>query len=284
MNIKILEYHYVNSQGDELLKQYLIKHHLPKIGFYHVVAIKGNIIIALGMLYTNKTHPNRDYILFHKVQDYLEDNLFSNLINFLEKNSKTKKVQMLLNSRDSHLDYLLDLNGFCVARTTYLIELTKINETDTNNIIISTKSLNQMSVDEWIEFKKLFHCNYSRYHQNVNCLAQEISPNQLFENLQDINLAQSKILLNSNSGLCAYILIGNSNNNSIEIAYTGGKYEDHMNYYLAFFQNELRILLKKYKIIYFEADNSDYYISSLIQKCNCDVSDSLYTLIKDIEQ
>lgn len=66
MNIKILESHYLNSQTNQLLQQYLTKHHLPKKGFYHVVAIRDQTILALGMLYINKTHPYRDYILFHK--------------------------------------------------------------------------------------------------------------------------------------------------------------------------------------------------------------------------
>ncbi|MFZ0024315.1 hypothetical protein [Acinetobacter sp.] len=282
MNIKILESHHFNSQTNELLQQYLIEHHLPKIGFYHVVAIKDHTIIALGMLYTNNTHPHRDYILFHDVQDYLEPSIFSKLINFLEKNSKIKRLQLLLNSRDTHLHKLLELHGFYIARTSYLIELTRLNEIITDTRTIRTKSLNHMSLDEWIEFKKLFHFNYSRYHESVNRLAQEIPPNQLFENLENINLAQSRILLNSHDDPCAYVLIGNSDDNLIEIAYIGGMYEDRMNYYLTFFQDELKTLLKKYKTIYFEADDSDYYISALIQIFNFDLSNSFYTLIKDV--
>lgn len=282
MNIKILESYYFNLKTNELLQQYLIEHHLPKIGFYHVVVIKDHTIIALGMLYTNKIHPYRDYILFHDVQDYLEPSIFSKLINFLEKNSKLKRLQLLLNSRDTHLHELLELHGFYIARTSYLIELTRLNEIITDPKTIRTKSLNHMSVDEWIEFKKLFHFNYSRYHESVNRLAQEIPPDQLFENLENINLEQSRILLNSYYDLCAYVLIGNSDDNLIEIAYIGGMYEDRMNYYLAFFQHEFKTLLKNYKTIYFEADDSDYYISALIQKFNCDLSNSFYTLIKDV--
>lgn len=282
MNIKILESHHFNSQTNELLQQYLIEHHLPKIGFYHAVAIKDHRIIALGMLYINNTHPHRDYILFHDVQDYLEPSLFSRFINFLEKNSKIKRLQLLLNSRDTHLHELLESHSFYIARTSYLIELTRLNGIIIDTRTIRTKSLNHMSIDEWIKLKKLFHFNYSRYHESVNRLAQKISPEQLFGNLENLNLAQSRILLNSHDDPCAYVLIGNSDDNLIEIAYIGGRYEDRMNYYLAFFQHELKTLLKKYKTIYFEADDSDYYMSALIQKFNCDLSNSFYTLIKDV--
>lgn len=283
MNIKILESHYLNSQTNELLQQYLTKHHLPNKGFYHVVAIRDQTILALGMLYTNKTHPYRDYILFHKEQEYLDVNLFSSLIKFLEKNSKTHKLQMLVNSRDSHIYDLLESHDFYIARTTYWIELNKLNELVADTTI-KTKSLNQMSVDQWIEFKKLFHFNYSRYHESVNRLAHEISPDQLFGNLGNINLVQSRILLNSNYDPCSYILIGNSDDNLIEIAYIGGMFEEHLNDYFVFFHHELITLIKEYKTIYFEADDSDFYISALVQKYNCDVTNSFYTFIKDIEQ
>lgn len=280
MNIKILELHHFNSQTNEILQQYLIKHHLPKIGFYHVVAIKDHAILALGMLYSSKIHPHRDYILFHDLQNYLEPSLFSNLINFLEKNSKTKKLQMLLNSRDTHLYELFESHGFHIARTSYFIELNEIDEIVTDTI--KTKSLNEISVDQYIEFKKLFHFNYRRYHESVNRLAQEISPDQLFAHLENINLVQSRILLNSHYAPCAYIIIGNSDDHLVEIAYMGGLFEDQISHYLTFFQHELKILLKKHKTIYFEADDTDYYISALIQKFNYDLSHSFYTLIKDV--
>lgn len=280
MNIKILESQHLNSQKNEILQQYLIKHHLPKIGFYHVVAIKDHAIMALGMLYTSKIHPHRDYILFHDLQNYLEPSLFSNLINCLEKNSKTKKLQMLLNSRDTHLYELFESHGFHIARTSYFIELTEIDEIVTDTI--TTKSLNEISIDQYIKFKKLFHFNYSRYHESVNRLTQEISPDQLFAHLENISLVQSRILLNSHCDPCAYIIIGNSDDHLVEIAYMGGLFEDQISHYLTFFQHELKALLKKYKTIYFEADDTDYYISALIQKFTYDLSHSFYTLIKDV--
>lgn len=190
---------------------------------------------------------------------------------------------MLVNSRDSHIQDLFESHDFYIARTTYWIELKKLNELVTDTTI-KTKSLNQMSVDQWIEFKKLFYINYSRYHESVNRLAHGISPDQLFANLDNINLVRSRILLNSNYDLCAYMLIGNSEDNLIEIAYIGGIFEEHLNDYFVFFYHELVTLLKEYKTIYFEADDSDFYISALMQKYNCDVTNSFYTFIKDIEQ
>ena len=252
MNIKILESYYFNLKTNELLQQYLIKHHLPKIGFYHVVAIKDHAIMALGMLYTSKIHPHRDYILFHDLQNYLEPSLFSKLINFLEKNSKLKRLQLLLNSRDTHLHELLESHSFYIARTSYLIELTRLNGIIIDTRTIRTKSLNHMSVDELIKLKKLFLFNYSRYHESVNRLAQEISPDQLFAHLENINLVQSRILLNSHDDPCAYIIIGNSDDHLVEITYIGVEYEDRMNYYLAFFQHELKTLLKNIKLFIFD--------------------------------
>ncbi|WP_180110873.1 MULTISPECIES: hypothetical protein [unclassified Acinetobacter] len=284
MNIKILDSQHFDSQMNMHLQQYLIEHHLPKIGFYHVVAKRDDTIIALGMLYSNHVHPHRDYILFHEVQNDLEANLFIKLINNLEKNSKTRRLQLILNSRNNSLRELFESHRFYIARTTYLIELTEITEIYTDIKRIKTKKLNQMSKEEWQELKKLFHKNYRRFHEGVNVLAQEFSPDLLFEYLKNINVMESTILLNQHSQLCAYFLIGCSDENSIEVAYLGGMDEDDMDDYLFFFQNELRTLLKKYKTVYFEADDSDDYFSALMQKLNCDLSDSYYTLIKDLEE
>ncbi|MCL6249214.1 hypothetical protein M5F00_15255 [Acinetobacter sp. ANC 4945] len=284
MNIKILDSQHFDSKMNMHLQQYLIEHHLPKIGFYHVVAKKGDTIIALGMLYSNHVHPHRDYILFHEVQNDLEANLFIKLINNLEKKSKTRRLQLILNSRNNSLRELFESHRFYIARTTYLIELTEITEIYTDIKRIKTKKLNQMSKEEWQELKKLFHKNYRRFHEGVNVLAQEFSPDLLFEYLKNINIMESTILLNQHSQLCAYFLIGGSDENSIEVAYLGGMDEDHMDDYLFFFQNELSTLLKKFKTVYFEADDSDDYFSALMQKLNCDLSDSYYTLIKDLEE
>lgn len=282
MNIKILDSQHFDSKMNMHLQQYLIEHHLPKIGFYHVVAKRDDTIIALGMLYSNHVHPHRDYILFHDVQNDLEANLLIKLINNLEKKSKTRGLQLILNSRNNFLCEQFESHRFYIARITYLIELTEITEIYTDIKTIKTKKLNQMSKVEWQELKKLFHKNYKRFHEGVNALAQEFSPDLLFENLKNINVMESTILLNHCSQLCAYFLIGGSDENSIEVAYLGGIDEDHMEDYLFFFQNELRTLLKKYKTVYFEADDSDDYFSALMQKINCDLSDSYYTLIKDL--
>ncbi|WP_419879912.1 hypothetical protein [Acinetobacter gandensis] len=206
----------------------------------------------------------------------------SNLYATKPKKSKTRGLQLILNSRNNSLCEQFESHRFHIVRTTYLIKLKEVTEIDTDIKTIKTKKLNQMSKVEWQELKKLFHKNCKRFHEGVNALAQEFSPDLLFENLKNINVMESTILLNHCSQLCAYFLIGGSDENSIEVAYLGGIDEDHMEDYLFFFQNELRTLLKKYKTVYFEADDSDDYFSALMQKLNCDLSDSYYTLIKDL--
>ncbi|MBJ8441689.1 hypothetical protein [Acinetobacter junii] len=287
MNIKVLESHHFNPQIYDQLQKYLVKHGLPKIGFYHVVAIREQSVIAVGILYQNRKHPYRDYLLVYDSEGSLESSLLTEFICRLEENSKRKRLQLLLNSKNTYLYQLLELNGFYVVRTTYLIELNKLNCIDITKR--KTKKLNQMFLNEWIEFKRLFHSNYSQYHEDVNPLAKDISPNQLFETLENINLEKSKILFSEDndrtsveSSIIAYILIGDYDDNSIEIAYLGGLYEESINVYLDFFQNEFHLLLMKYKTIYFEADDSDYYAFTLIKKLNCDLSNSLKTFIKDI--
>lgn len=284
MNIKILDSQHFDSKMNMHLQQYLIEHHLPKIGFYHVVAKKDDTIIALGMLYSNHVHPHRDYILFHWVQNDLEANLFIKLINNLEKKSKTRGLQLIINSRNKPLQELFESHHFYIARTTYLIELTELTEIDTDIKRIKTKKLNQMSKEEWQELKELFHKNYKRFHEGVNALAQEFSPELLFKNLKNINVMESAILLHHHSQLCAYFLIGCSDKSTIEVAYLGGMDKDYMDEYLLFFQNELSTLLKKYKTVYFEADDSDGYFYALMQKLKCDLSEYYYTLIKDLEE
>lgn len=290
MNINFLDSHGFNPYTAELLQQYLIQHHLPSTGFYYVLAMQDHTILALGMLYQKKLHPHRDYVLLHSLQDCLEPRLFSALIHHLEHNSKQRKLQYLLDSKDLYLIQLLKLHHFKIARKTFLIELNQLQRTPLNIEPIKTKNLKQLSLDEWRELKTLFHTNYRQYHASVNGLAKEVCSEQLFKLLENINLEQSKVSLNCQPNhhkcapsIMAYLLIGNSDPWALEIAYMGGRKESHFNEYLPFFQLELSSLLQQYQHVYFEADDTDYYAYTLAQRLGCDFAKNDYTLIKDLK-
>lgn len=232
----------------------------------------------------------KNYVLLYSQQDYLAPTFFSEFIHYLENNSKQRKLQYLLDSKDTQLNQLLELHHFKIARQTFFIELNRSQLVSPNVKQVRTKGLNQLSIHEWHELKTLFHSNYNRYHASVNGLAQGVCAEQLFNHLENINQEQSTILLNHHQPnhhrsmplIMAYMLIGNSGNDSIEIAYFGGREESCLNDYLAFFQHEVDALDKRYKTIYFEADDTDYYAFSLGKEFHCDLSNSFHTLIKDI--
>ena len=290
MNIKIIDSHAFDEPIYQLLGQYLIQHHFPTIGFYHIIAIHNHMIIALGMLYQKKRPPHRDYVLLHDVQNNLEPALFSRFISHLENNSKQRKLQYLLDSKDTHLSQLLELHHFKIARQTFFIELNRLQLVASNAKPVRTKNLNQLSIPEWHELKGLFHSNYNQYHTSVNGLAKDVCSEHLFNHLENINQEHSKILLNHHQPnhygsmpcIMAYMLIGNSDKDSIEVAYIGGREESHLNDYLVFFQHAFKALHQRYKTIYFEADDTDYYAFSLVKELNYDLSHPFYTLIKDI--
>lgn len=287
MNINFLDSHGFNPYIAELLQQYLIQHYLPSTGFYYVLAMQDHTILALGMLYQKKLHPHRDYVLLHSLQDYLEPSLFSALIHHLEHNSKQRKLQYLLDSQDIHLNQLFRFHDFKIARRTFLIELNQLQLAFPNAEQVRTKNVNQLSLHEWRELKTLFHTHYRQHHASVNGLANEVCSEQLFNLLENINLEQSKVLLNYHKcapSIMAYFLIGNSDPCALEIAYMGGREESHFNEYLPFFQLELSSLLQQYQHVYFEADDTDYYAYTLAQRLGCDFAKSDYTLIKDLNE
>ena len=290
MNINFLDSHSFNPYTAELLQQYLIQHHLPSTGFYYVLAIQDHTILALGILYQKKLHPHRDYILLHSLQDCLEPRLFSTLIQHLEHNSKQGKLQYLLNSKDMHLNQLFRFHDFKIARRTFLIELNQLQLASLNPEPIKTKNLKQLSLHEWRELKTLFHTHYRQHHASVNGLAKEVCSEQLFKLLENINLEQSKVSLNCQPNhhkcapsIMAYLLIGNSDPCTLEVAYIGGREESHFNEYLPFFQLELSSLLQQFQRVYFEADDTDYYAYTLAHRLGCDFAKNDYTLIKDLK-
>lgn len=185
---------------------------------------------------------------------------------------------------------LLKLHHFKITRRTFIIELNQLQLASINPEPIKTKNLNQLSLHEWRELKTLFNTNYSQYHETVNALAHEIGAEQLFNHLKNIDLEQSNILLKNNHhttnstvpSIMAYFLIGNSDSDSIEVAYLGGQEQSRFQDYLPFFQYEFKVLHQKYKTIYFEADDTDYYAFTLAKTHNCNLSNPFYTLIKDI--
>src|SRR5574343_151951 len=145
---------------------------------------------------------------------------------------------------------LFRFHDFKIARRTLLIELNQLQLASLNPEPIKTKKLKQLSLHEWRELKTPFHTNYRQYHASVNGLANNVCAEQLFKLLENIHLEQSKVLLNCQPNhhecvpsIMAYLLIGNSDPCTLEVAYIGGREESHFNEYLPFFQLELSSLL-----------------------------------------
>ena len=132
---------------DKIISQKEVKDFLQKANLNQ----RGNLIglfdkekiIGAGSLYTNSSHPYRDYINIHVEKDYRNKGLRSRLLKALKEKSEKKRFQVMCSSGKEELIQFLLKEGFVLARRSYSFDLKK----EAQNIFLSKETS--------IEFKNM---------------------------------------------------------------------------------------------------------------------------------
>ncbi|ESK40478.1 hypothetical protein P256_00931 [Acinetobacter nectaris CIP 110549] len=264
--------------------------HLNYASSYFVLTFQMDKMIGLGIRYINNFHPNSYYFYIDVLGSFQRRNVGSTILGLLEKNMPfIAPFQCLINAENRVANHFLLRHQFSLVRKTYDVEIEQAPVETSSRI---TRKLNELSLGELSEVKRLFYLNYLHYHKSVNPLNSKLDQNTFFKSIEKtIDLKRSEVLYDfvSNSlaeqkKIVSYILVGESTEQSIEVAYIGGEFESNIQYYLGFFCSVLNTLLTEYQILYLESDTTDFYMSSLVKHLNVNPLGQYNTYIKSFDE
>lgn len=247
-----------------------------------VVALEEDRMIGIGRMWNNPIHPYREYIGIYVKPEYRKQGIGKELFNQLHQSSKTQKLQVAVQSKDTTAISFLSTCGFQVARK-YYTPILKISKSNCSEDEFDERAVfsfeNAMKVHQNNMFK-LHLKNYTEFHQRINPLSKVMTIERWKEIiLADFNQEQSKLLI-VNEEVIAYILCYDTDDsNQIEVGYIGGKDLSLIEKYLPFFKWSICQLMALFEEVSIEADDVDPYAFSALNSYEYDTSLSLDTYL-----
>ncbi|MBF7695921.1 GNAT family N-acetyltransferase, partial [Acinetobacter rathckeae] len=256
----------LGSKFELPLVKYLYSHKLAYLNHqdnHFVIATHLDHIVGVGVIYTNDFHPSNHYFYIHVSTMFQRQGIASKLLKYVECMQCVDRLQCLINAKNIVANDFLLKHQFYLVRKTFDIEVIEVSS---ESMMYETKKLNELNVDEFNQFKTIFYSNYFKYHESVNPLNLKFDQNTFFESVKEtLDLDQSIVLIGSQfdtaylgaDGVLAYMLFGDSDHKSVELAYLGGQSESEIDYYCGFFSYVMGMFLKQYSKLYFESDSTD---------------------------
>lgn len=227
-----------------------------------ILAVKEDKVVGIGSLWDNSIHPYRGYIGIYIHPDYRKKGIGKELFDQLFLASKTKKLQIAIQSTDQQALSFLSKCGFKLARKCYTPVLKETKPTHSENSIIhgDIASFRMVSENHQKDTLELQLKNYIDSHQTINPLSEEMTMTRWKEIiLDDLNLTHSKLLI-VDEEVVAYIFIYNTvNKNEIDVGYIGGKDIQQIENYLPFYKWTIEQAIAQYETVSLEADDVDPY-------------------------
>ena len=243
-----------------------------------LLAVHERKIIGIGSLWNNSIHPYRDYIGIYIRPDYRKKGIGKELFDQLSLASKTKKLQITIQSTDQQAVTFLNKCGFKLARKCYTPALKEANPTHSENNLIHGEiaSFGMVSEDDQKDSLEMQLKNYINFHQMINPLNEKMTMTRWKEIiLEDLNLTHSKLLI-VDEKVVAYIFFYNTeNSNELEVGYIGGKETQQIENYLPFYKWTIEKMIAQYEIVSIEADDVDPYAFAALNCFKYDASLSL---------
>lgn len=236
-----------------------------------VLALEKDEVVGIGSLSRNDFHPYREYIKIFVQPENRKMGIGRELFDALLYQSKQKKFQTSISSKDEVAISFLEHCGFNLARKCY----TPILKNDEPIIINSYPTIKELSPAIQNEVFALQLDNYREFHQAINPLNERISFYQWKEMLcENLDLNRSYILLKDEE-VVAYVLCYEGDApGKIEIGYVGGRNISSLEEYVIFYKQVADLLIQEFDIVEIEADDVDLYASALLNQFTYDQSDS----------
>lgn len=234
-----------------------------------LLAVQEGKIIGIGSLWNNSIHPYRDYIGIYIRPDYRKKGIGKEFFDQLSLASKTKKLQITIQSTDQQALAFLNKCGFKLARKCYtpILKEAKSNHSENSLIHGEIVSFGMVSEENQKDILEMQLKNYIDSHQMINPLSEEmtmISWKEII--LEDLSLTHSKLLI-VDEEVVAYIFFYNTeNSHEIEVGYIGGKDTQQIENYLPFYKCTIEQMIAQYEIVNIEADDVDLYAFAVL---NC---------------
>ena len=163
-----------------------------------LLAVQEGKIIDIGSLWNNSIHPYRDYIGIYINPDYRKKDIGKEFFDQLSLASKTKKLQITIQSTDQQAVTFLSKRSFKLARKCYTPVLKEAKSTHSKNSLIHGKiaSFGMVSEEDQKDILEMQLKNYIDFHQMINPLSEEMTMTKWKEIiLEDLNLTHSKLLI-----------------------------------------------------------------------------------------
>ncbi|SDB93040.1 GNAT family N-acetyltransferase [Acinetobacter boissieri] len=253
-----------------------------------VIATHVEHIVGIGVIYTNDFHPSNHYFYIHVFDSFQRKGIGSKILKILESMQGITTLQCLINSKNTIANRFLLNHHFYLARKTSDFEL---NTLPKKTMLYTTKSVNKLSHCELKKIKRIFYFNYLDHHESVNPLNPKLDQNTFFESIEKtLDLDKSEVLVRTqpnmndsgSQAVIAYIFFGDSVEQSLEVAYVGGEFQAEVNEYCHFFCSVMNIYLNKNNTLYFESDNTDFYMNNLVKYLNIKPCQQYNTYIKKV--
>ena len=236
-----------------------------------ILALEKDEVVGIGSLSRNDFHPYREYIKIFVQPENRKMGIGRELFDALLSQSKQKKFQTSISSKDEVAISFLEHCGFNLARKCY----TPILKNDEPIIINSYPTIKELSPAIQNEVFALQLDNYREFHQAINPLNERISFYQWKEMLcENLVLNRSYVLLKDEE-VSAYVLCYEGDvPEKIEIGYVGGRNISSLEEYVIFYKQLADRLIQDFDVVEIEADDVDPYASALLNQFAYDRSDS----------
>ena len=236
-----------------------------------ILALEKDEVVGIGSLSRNDFHPYREYIKIFVQPENRKMGIGRELFDALLYQSKQKKFQTSISSKDEVAISFLGHCGFGLARKCY----TPILRNDAPIISIYFPTMQEQPDAIQNEVFRLQLDNYREFHQAINPLNERISFHQWKEMLcENLDLNRSYILLKDEE-VVAYVLCYEGDApGKIEIGYVGGRNISSLEEYEIFYKQVADQLIQDFGVVEIEADDVDPYASALLNQFAYDQSDS----------
>ena len=264
-----------DNQYDEQISE-LVKNYPMEWGesIPTVLALEQEAVIAVGSLTRNDFHPYREYLKVFVHPESREKGIGQSIFNAILSQSKQKKFQAAISSKDAVAVSFLEHCGFHLARKCYTPVLRNANPL----VSVRYPTIQEQPAAIQDEVFSLQLANYSEFHHAINPLDERVSFHQWKEIVcDDLALNRSYILL-KDSQVAAYVLCCEGDApGQIEIGYVGGRDIAALEEYAVFYKQVADLLNQDFAVVEIEADDVDPYASALLNQYAYDQSDSFDT-------
>lgn len=273
---------YSNEDIHSLLNKSLYYQIAGNKALITIVAVDANELVGVGSLWNNPIHPYREYIGIYIKPEYRKRGIGTEMFHQLLHDSKTKKLQIAVQSKDTTAIFFLNTCGFQIARKCYTPILKKSTSDSSKAEFDETAvfSFQDAMRDQQNKLFELHLKNYKKFHEQINPLSKSMTTERWREIiLADLNKEQSKLLI-VNKEVIAYILCYDTDDsNQIEIGYIGGKDISLIEKYLPFFKWSIYRLMTQFEEVSIEADDVDPYAFAALNGFDYNTSLSLDTYL-----